>query len=135
MRQPATTAAVLVAAILATAAPAQEGLEIPEDGYVVSDDPELLPAPVREKRERLLAAARSGQMSRLKDIFNGEIAPPAVSFAEPSDPITYLKDQSGDGDGVELLAILADLLMAPYAATAIRFSSGPIWRRSRTWAG
>jgi hypothetical protein len=39
-----------------------------------------------------------------------------VSFGEPEDPIAYLKQQSGDGKGLEVLAILAELLSAPYAA-------------------
>lgn len=39
-----------------------------------------------------------------------------VSFGEPDDPIKYLKEQSKDGKGLEILAILADLLAAPYAA-------------------
>ncbi|MDP1731656.1 MAG: hypothetical protein Q8L54_10885 [Devosia sp.] len=121
MRRPATLSAIrlatiLVIAIQVTGAPAQEGLAIPADGYVVSDDLELLPAPVREKHEKLLAAAKSGEMSRLKAIFEGEAAPPTVSFGEPADPIAYLEHQSGDGDGLEMLAILADLLAAPYAA-------------------
>jgi hypothetical protein len=119
MHQPATPAVLIVAATLIAATgitAAQEGLAIPEDGYVVSDDLELLPALVREKRESLLAAAKSGRMSQLKAIFDGEASPPAVSLGEPSDPITYLQQQSGDGDGIELLAILADLLTAPYAA-------------------
>lgn len=117
MRQTPTVLAVTLAAILAACtALAQDGLVIPDDGFVVSDNPEFLPEPVRAKREALLAAAKSGEMAKLKAIFDAELAPPTVSFGDPADPITYLEQQSGDGDGVEMLAILADLLQAPYAA-------------------
>ncbi len=117
MRQTQIMPAVLAALLGgAEAAPAQDGLVVPEDGYVVSDNPELLPEPVREKRDRLLEAAESGDIGRLKAIFATESAPPTVSFGQPDDPIDYLRQQSGDGDGVEILAILADLLSAPYAA-------------------
>ncbi|MHB1110198.1 MAG: hypothetical protein ACYCZU_07785 [Devosia sp.] len=118
MRQTPIVAAAALAAIFgnASAGLAQDGLTIPENGYVVSEDPTLLPAPVREKRERLLAAAKSGDMRRLKAIFDAEAAAPTVSFGQPEDPIAYLEQQSGDGEGLETLAILADLLTAPYAA-------------------
>ena len=91
-------------------------LVIPEDGMVVSDDPSLLPPAVQEKRAALIEAARSGDIGRLKAIFDAEPAPVTVSFGEPEDAIAYLKKESGDGEGVEILAILANLLSAPYAA-------------------
>jgi len=116
MRKTFTAAAVMCVAVLSCGAHAQDTLAIPEDGFAVSENPELLPAPVREKREKLLAAARSGDMGQLRAVFSTEPAPPTVSFGEPSDPIAYLEQQSGDGGGIETLAILAELLAAPYAA-------------------
>lgn len=109
-------ASAALAALLATAPALAAELEVPEGGYVVSDDLSLLPEPVRAKREALLAAARSGEMDELKTIMDAEPAPPNVSFGDPEDPIAYLEQQSADGEGRETLAILADLLEAPYAA-------------------
>jgi hypothetical protein len=106
-----------LAALLLAAAPtlAQE-LDVLEGGYVVSDDPAMLPEPVRATREALIAAARSGDIKELGKLFDAQPAPVRVSFGDPEDPIEYLKQQSGDGEGVEMLAILGNLMAAPYAA-------------------
>ncbi len=105
------------AAVLVLCAPVlAQSLAIPEGGYVVSDDSAALPAPVRDKRERILAAAAGGDISALAAIFDQEPAPPTVSFGLPDDPIAHLRQESGDGEGVEILAILANLLEAPFAA-------------------
>lgn len=110
--------AAFVAAALAATAHAQEQLAIPDDGYAVSDNLDFLPEPVRAKREALLTAAKSGDIAKLRAIFDAEPAPPTVSFGDPADPIAHLEQQSGDGGGIETLAILAKLLQAPYAAMA-----------------
>jgi hypothetical protein len=98
------------------AAFAQQTLEVPEGGYAVSDNLDFLPQAVREKREQLIAAAKSGDILQLKLIFDAEPAPPTVSYGDPDDPIAYLKSESADGEGIEILAILRNLLDAPYAA-------------------
>ena len=55
-----------VAALVVSALPVfAEGLEIPEHGYVVSDDLSLLPPDVRKTRDDLMAAAMSGDIERL----------------------------------------------------------------------
>jgi hypothetical protein len=106
-----------IATLLLLTAPAfAAGLDIPKDGYVVSDDLSLLPDAVRAKHDALLAAARAGDMDVIKAIMDKEPMPPTVSFGGPDDPIAYLKETSADGEGRELLAILADLLETPYAA-------------------
>lgn len=105
----------LTALLIATPAFAQE-LEIPEDGYVVSDDVTLLPQAVQDKRLALIAAARTGDIGELKTIMDAEPAPPTVSFGDPEDPIAYLKGESADGEGYEILALLANILSAPFAA-------------------
>ena len=116
---------VLVAVVLAAAfaalaissAPATaQGLEIPENGYVVSDDLSLLPPEVRKTHDDMLAAARSGDIQKFAKIMDAQPAPVTVSFGDPEDKIAYLKGESGDGTGVAIMAILANLLDAPYAA-------------------
>ena len=106
--------AAVAAALLLTPAFAQE-LEIPEGGFVVSDDLSQLPPAVAAKRAALIEAAATGDIEALRPIFEAEPAPPTVSFGGPEDAIDYLKQQ-GKGDGIEMLAILLDLLEAPYAA-------------------
>ena len=48
-----------------------EELEIPENGYVVSDDLSLLPPEVRKTRDDLMAAAMSGDIEKLGKIIDG----------------------------------------------------------------
>lgn len=110
----AHAAAAVAFAVLLTQAQAQD-LDIPENGYIVSDDLARLPEPVAEKRAALIAAAENGDIAALRSIFEGEPAPVTVSFGDPEDPIDHLRRESSDGEGLEILAILADVLEAPYA--------------------
>lgn len=106
--------AAAFATLLLSSAPFAQGLDIPEGGYVVSDDVSLLPEPVRAKRAELLAIAKTGDISALTPILDGDQT--LVSFGEPEDRTASLVEMSADGEGVEILAILADILETPFAA-------------------
>jgi hypothetical protein len=108
----AAFAALAISSMPATA----QGLEIPENGYVVSDDLSLLPPEVRKTHDDLMAAARAGDIQKLAKIMEAQPAPVIVSYGDPEDKVAYLKSESQDGTGVAIMAILADLLDAPYAA-------------------
>lgn len=110
------TAAFALFAVVAAPALAADQLVIPEEGFAVSEDVAQLPDPVRAKRDALIDAAKSGDIANLRTIFDAELAPPVVSFGDPPDAIEYLKQTSADGEGREILAILNELLDAPYAA-------------------
>jgi hypothetical protein len=75
---------------------------------------EGLPPAVARMRKRLLDAAYSGDLQRLKLVMQSNEMPPSFSVNEIGDPVEYLKAQSGDGQGMELLAILTDVLEAPW---------------------
>jgi hypothetical protein len=107
---------ILAAAIAAAFSLPAVALDVPKDGYVISHDLNELPEPVREKREALIAAARTGDIEALRPIFAAQETPPNVSFGDPEDPIEHLKRESGDGEGIDTLAILKKTLEAPYAA-------------------
>lgn len=92
---------------------AQE-LEIPENGFVVSDDLSRLPETVRNRLLEVHAIANSGDIAQLAPILEADGT--NVSFGGPADPLEFLKQESADKEGIEILAILADLLEAPYAA-------------------
>ncbi len=70
-----------------------------------------LPTPVRDLRHKLMEIARSGDVEKLRPYLETGAEPTALS-PQPieGDPITLLKDASGDGDGVELMAILLEVL-------------------------
>lgn len=110
---------VALAALATMAMPVfAEDLEIPEDSFVVLDDLSLLPAEVRKTRDDLMAAAMSGDIETLGKIIAAQPMPVTVSYGDPEDKIAYLKGESRDGTGVAIMAILANLLDAPYAAMA-----------------
>ncbi|NLH81770.1 MAG: hypothetical protein GX458_13110 [Phyllobacteriaceae bacterium] len=71
---------------------------------------EGLPPLVAKMRRRILEAAYSGEMQRLKVVMQQNEMPPALSVNEIGDPIEFLQHQSGDGKGMEILAILTTLL-------------------------
>ena len=113
----AVVLAAAIAALAISAMPATaQSLDIPENGYVVSDDLSLLPPEVRKTHDDLMAAAMSGDIQKLGKIIDAQPSPVTVSFGEPPDEIEYLKGESRDGTGVAIMAILANLLDAPYAA-------------------
>ncbi|WP_061934210.1 hypothetical protein [Aureimonas sp. AU22] len=72
-----------------------------------------LPQPVRDLRAKLMEAARTGDIEKLKPYFETGADPTIVSATQPDqDPVVTLKEASGDGEGVELLAILYETLQA-----------------------
>ena len=71
-----------------------------------------LPAPVARTRERLLAAARSGELQQLAALMTDSM--PIFSFTDDKDPIAFWKANYPDSDGIEVLAILTMILEAPF---------------------
>ncbi|MEH0071660.1 hypothetical protein V6L77_17275 [Pannonibacter sp. Pt2-lr] len=86
----------------------QNQLPVPEVHY----GSEGLPAPVARMRDQLLDAARSGDVERMRMVLEGNEMMPTLSLAEIGDPIEFLKNSSGDGQGQEILAILLDVMEA-----------------------
>jgi len=78
-------------------------------------DPGLLPDAVRAMRDKILEAALSGDTDKLKVVIQSNEMPPAFSFGEDqTDPIAAMKSQSNDGEGREVMAILAEVLEAGF---------------------
>ncbi len=74
----------------------------------------VLPKPVARMHAQLKEAALLGDFKRLRMILESNEMPPTLSFGETGDPIEFLKKSSGDGEGYEILAILADVLDAGF---------------------
>jgi hypothetical protein len=73
-----------------------------------------LPPPVAEMREAILAAARSGRIDDLRVPLDWNEMKPDIAATAVDDPIAYWKKLSGDGEGREILAVLANILeMSP----------------------
>jgi hypothetical protein len=105
---------------LAQAAPpaGRSGTPASEPVPQVLQDLNALPAPVRRLRDQLVAAAKSGDIERLRPIFEANETPPIITLGDrPKDPIAFWKEASGDREGREILAILLDILDAGYVHT------------------
>jgi len=72
-----------------------------------------LPPPVEEMREAILSAVRSGRIEDLLHAWDLNELKPDLGVAT-SDPIAHWKQISGDGEGREILAALAQILDAGY---------------------
>ncbi len=81
---------------------------LPEVHYGEAD----LPEPVRKTRAAILEAARTGDIEALRAVLETSEMPPVLARGDVGDPITFLKESSGDPEGREILAILIDLLEA-----------------------
>lgn len=73
------------------------------------------PEPVRKMRQMIVEAAASGDIERLRSLLGSGASQTQITGGEGEDPITTLKGFSGDGDGLEVLAILLDILSTGYA--------------------
>jgi hypothetical protein len=71
-----------------------------------------LPAPVARTRDRILAAARSGDLQQLATLMNE--SKPLFSFTDDKDPVAFWKANYPDSDGVEALSILTTILEAGF---------------------
>ena len=73
-------------------------------------DTQALPDAVKKTRDRLLAAAKAGNVDELRTIFKDFAEPPIVSLDGDGDPVDQIVENSGDGKGLETLAILLEIL-------------------------
>ncbi len=77
-------------------------------------DLSVLPKPVARMHAQLSEAAELADFKRLRMILESNEMPPTLSLTDIGDPIDFLKESSGDGEGLEVLAILADTLSAGF---------------------
>lgn len=84
----------------------QPAAAVPE----VIRDLSLLPEPVRATRERILAAAKSGDPAKVLEVMKSFDPAPTFSFGGDSDPLAYWKSSYPDSEGLEALAILTEVL-------------------------
>lgn len=86
----------------------------PQDRPQVLYNTAVLPKPVARMHDQLKEAAINGDLKRLRMVLESNEMPPTLSFGETGDPIEFIKQSSGDGEGYEILAILADILDAGF---------------------
>jgi len=83
----------------------------PQAPVEVLYDIDKAPEPVRRMRQLIVEAAASGDIERLRPLLGKGVTQTQVSMVESEEgPVETLKGQSGDPDGIEVLAILLDVL-------------------------
>jgi hypothetical protein len=73
-----------------------------------------LPQPVARMRERILAAARSGELKKLVTAMQTNETMPIFSLGNDKDPAEFWRKTYPDSAGLEVLAILIGILEAPF---------------------
>ena len=76
----------------------------------VLTDISKIPEPVRRMRELIVEAAASGDVERLRSILGKGETATQIGDGSEEDPVAAIKALSGDPDGLEILAIMLDLL-------------------------
>jgi hypothetical protein len=79
-------------------------------GPEIAADPSRLPLAVLHMRDRILAAARTGDLQTLLALMQANGRMPVFSHTQKQDPAAYWKENYPDSEGVEILSILISLL-------------------------
>ncbi|MCZ7853302.1 MULTISPECIES: hypothetical protein [Agrobacterium] len=87
----------------------------PEMSVVIEHDISKAPEPVRKLRQQIIDAAASGDIEKLRPFIAAGQNEFRIDGNDGEDPIAALKTYSGDPDGLEVLAIIIDLLSTGYA--------------------
>jgi hypothetical protein len=69
-----------------------------------------LPPAVQRMRDRILAAARTGDLQTLLALMRANGSMPVFSHTQKQDPAAYWKENYPDSEGVEILSILISIL-------------------------
>jgi hypothetical protein len=80
---------------------------------IISDLSRLPPA-VARMRTRILEAARSGDLNNVLTVMQSNETMPVFSLGADKNPVTYWKTSYPDSDGIEVLAILIQVLEAAF---------------------
>jgi hypothetical protein len=73
-----------------------------------------LPQPAARMRERILAAAKSGELKKLVTAMQTNETMPIFSLGDEKDPVAFWRKTYPDSDGIEVLSILIGILEAPF---------------------
>ncbi|MFK3778641.1 hypothetical protein [Agrobacterium sp. NPDC089420] len=87
----------------------------PEMSVEIEHDISKAPEAVRKLRQQIIDAAASGDIEKLRPFIAGGENQFRIDGNDGEDPIAALKSYSGDPDGLEVLAIIIDLLSTGYA--------------------
>ncbi|TQN62889.1 hypothetical protein FLX27_04795 [Agrobacterium tumefaciens] len=86
-----------------------------EMSVVIEHDISKAPEAVRKLRQEIMDAAASGDIEKLRPFIAAGQKEFRIDGNDGEDPIAALKSYSGDPDGLEVMAIIIDLLSTGYA--------------------
>ncbi|MFP4539031.1 MAG: hypothetical protein ACLFPA_12105, partial [Dichotomicrobium sp.] len=82
-----------------------------DTGLPVQRDVSALPAPVQDMRVSILRAASSGDLEEMRYVLErNEIMPVLTAEGTVEEPLTHFRRLSGDGEGLEVMAALIEIL-------------------------
>ncbi len=93
---------------------ASEQDNAPKISAEIQHDISKAPEPVRRLRQLIIDAASTGDIEKLRPLINPGPNQTRIE-GEGDDPVAILKSFSGDPEGLEVLAIILDLLSTGYA--------------------
>jgi hypothetical protein len=81
----------------------------------VQRDVSALPPPVQDMRVSILRAASSGNLEEMRYVLERNEIMPVLSESEKVDePLKHWRAMSGDGEGLEIMAVLIEILTSGY---------------------
>ncbi len=102
-------------ALAPTAFAAADALAQRDTPPPVQRDVSALPAPVQDMRVSILRAASSGNLEEMRYVLErNEIMPLLSAGDKVDDPLKHWRDLSGDGEGLEIMAVLIEILTSGY---------------------
>lgn len=79
-------------------------------GPEIATDHTPVPPAVLRTRDRILAAARTGDLQTLLTLMHANANMPVFSHTQRQDPASYWRESYPDSDGIEILSILISIL-------------------------
>lgn len=108
-------ALVLAAGIATTALAAADARGNHDARPPVQRDMSALPARVQDMRVSILRAASSGNLEEMRYVLErNEIMPVLSAGGKVDEPLKHWRDVSADGEGLEIMAVLIELLTSGF---------------------
>ncbi len=91
-------------------------------------DVSALPAPVQDMRVAILRAASSGNLEEMRYVLERNEIMPVLSAGDKVDaPLKQWRTMSGDGEGLEIMAVLIEILTTGYVVAQQPDTEMYIW--------
>lgn len=100
--------------------------EVPNPPEVIRDL-SALPERVREMRLAILRAASSGDLEEIRYVLEKNEIMPVLAREKVDDPVAYLKSESADGGGAEIMAIMIKVLTTGFVKVAHPDNEMYVW--------